>query len=1237
MMVGDSNLQVILRFSVIILATYFNRVTVQNGMGVAAQLSVASLWNITDQELSAPLWNITDKEWSAPLWNITDKELSALLWNITDKELSAPLWNITDKELSAPLWNITDKELSAPLWNITDKELSAPLWNITDKELSAPLWNITDKELSAPLWNITDKELSAPLWNITDKELSAPLWNITDKELSAPLWNITDKELSAPLWNITDHDSLVPSWSNDNPLCFVSTNITNRTLLFQGRSIQTCSLQVTASPGTHIQLQIPGRNVSKEPAFFYTESYGNSEHCMNKYVVFNEQTEQCSSVLMYQSILITMQGNVNLQVSQVPILGNASKCVEEQNEVQGNEGISQISDCSNVRGYNDKLRCDPEITGICRIRFTQNCGAILGHREVVYDTCNYSQAQPYSVMMIYPVHTQALTLSDNNIVKIEVNAFQSLINLEYLDLHKNELRELDADLFLHLSLLKELYLDSNMLQRLPPNIFHTLTSLRYLNLDKNDLKELDADLFLPLSLLKDLWLNYNILQRLPSNIFQNLTNLQYLFLNKNELGELDTDMFLHLSMLKLLLLGNNKLKRLPPNIFHKLTSLESLYLHNNELRELDADLFLHLRLLKVLNLDGNMLQRLPQNIFHNLTSLESLFLDNNQLSELDADLFWHLSLLNQLTLDYNLLQNVSPNIFNNLTNLEILYLSHNKLSLLPDGIFQDLLNLLYLKLSWNHLTEMFKGLGHLGYNGSVTLTSGLFHDLKSLQGLELDNNNLVNLPTGILSKLNNLKTFSGNSNQLQTIEAEAFQGLWNLIYLQLSNNRLTQLDHDLFKYTVSLTFLDLSHNQLKTIPTIQHLTDLYFFDLTNNSLTWISHDSISSDSNSLNLFVNPQEVCECYVPNHVNCSAADDRSPYLTCDRLLSTKALVVVMWLLGLNAFGGNLFVLFWRHKGTQTNKTNSMLLQNLAASDLLMGIYMLITASADSYYGDNFPMQSETWRSGITCRIAGAMSITSSEASVFFVTLISIDRFISIRFPFSTHKLEYTTTRFITIVTWMIATVLGIVPSVLSGLSFEFYDNSHVCIGLPLALTKIYTVELSRAQLWIRFDSGFQMEIVDVFTTHEDGLVNGYYFSTAVFLGLNCVCYLIILGCYIQIVRDVGKSSKRAGRSQETKQQIRLTTKVTAIVATDFCCWFPIIILGILVQTRVIALPPSVYAWCVTFVLPINSAINPYLYTVAEIVSSYREKQSRKRHRQDIQLTRNISNLETSPSSGH
>ena len=78
------------------------------------------------------------------------------------------------------------------------------------------------------------------------------------------------------------------------------------------------------------------------------------------------------------------------------------------------------------------------------------------------------------------------------------------------------------------------------------------------------------------------------------------------------------------------------------------------------------------------------------------------------------------------------------------------------------------------------------------------------------------------------------------------------------------------------------------------------------------------------------------------------------------------------MMWLIGINALGGNVFVLCWRKikhgknkvgsRKSDTNLVQSFLLSNLAMSDLLMGIYMLLIASADIYFGDNFPMQAET-----------------------------------------------------------------------------------------------------------------------------------------------------------------------------------------------------------------------------------------------------------------------------------
>ena len=202
--------------------------------------------------------------------------------------------------------------------------------------------------------------------------------------------------------------------------------------------------------------------------------------------------------------------------------------------------------------------------------------------------------------------------------------------------------------------------------------------------------------------------------------------------------------------------------------------------------------------------------------------------------------------------------------------------------------------------------------------------------------------------------------------------------------------------------------------------------------------------------------------------------------------------------------------------------------------------------------------------------------------------------------------------------ILTWLFSLSLGFVPSILSGRNFKFYDNSHVCIGLPLALTKTFSYSSNDTLVYV--ESLYYTH--STYTTTFAGFVNGLYFSTVIFLVLNSVCYLIILGCYIEIFRAVTTSAKQAGRTPDMDEQIRLTRKVTAIVATDFFCIFPIIVLGILVQARVIELPPSVYAWSVTFVLPINSAINPYLYTIAEIISTYRKKKASKNVQQTIAL---------------
>ena len=820
-----------------------------------------------------------------------------------------------------------------------------------------------------------------------------------------------------------------------------------------------------------------------------------------------------------------------------------------------------------------------------------------------------------------------LWLQINKLTTLPSGLFRGLSVLNILDLGGNRLASLHESLFNELNSLGELWLHINELSTLPSTLFRGLRSLHSLNLNGNQLVSLNEHAFNELSSLSILRLNDNKLTILPSNLFRGQSNLDLLYLSGNQLATLDESVFNDLSLTDLYL-SDNRLTTLPSSIFSGTRNIKYLFLNGNQLATLNENVFNELISLIILDLSENKLTVLPSTLFTGLTDLYWLLLNGNQLAFQNESIFNDLSSLSTLSLHDNKLTTLPSNLFRGLGNLRILNLYENQLITLHENVFSGLRSLTVLALNDNDLTTLQHGLLaklgnliqlYLYKNNIITLGAHAFSNLGNLEVLDMFQNKLMSLPNGIFNNITNLEYVFLQDNQLKSLSADLFQGLLSLNILNLSNNALTHIDFDIFEETLGITYLDLSQNRLKVCPNTKHLIQLGFLNLQGNILTAINHETFSSFPENSELAVSQHEICQCYVPAGVTCSASYKRSPYLTCDRLLSDKVLVVLMWLIGINALGGNLFVLIWRKMNTKKYKVQDLLLSNLAMSDSIMGFYMVIVASADIYYGEFFPMQSESWRTGITCRVAGALSIASTELSVFFLVLISIDRYAGIKYPYSDNKLGRRSTIVISAIVWVFSLSLGAVPSILSGRNFKFYDNSHVCIGLPLALTKTFSnyqnsTRIDVENLWFYHES---------YTAQYTGLVDGLYFSTAIFLGLNSICYLIILGCYIEIVRAVTKSAKQSGRTPDMKEQIRLTRKVSAIVLTDFMCIFPVIVLGILVQTRVVELPPSVYAWSVTFVLPINSAINPYLYTLEEIISNYRKKKMDRESQQETELT--------------
>ena len=234
-----------------------------------------------------------------------------------------------------------------------------------------------------------------------------------------------------------------PRWDLNASQCFVDTNST-REIHFQGSAMETCILQVRVPRGNHIQLQIPGRNKTQEPAFVHMERDGNLENCLHKYVVFNEEVDTCSLIFIHDNIQVIIQGNINIYMSDVTTLEVSPKYPEE--DIKNDERVGQISRCSNVKGYNERISCDPKISLECRIKFPPNCGTVLFHSEVIYQICNHDIYQSYTALITHSIQTTALDLSENTIVKIDDHAFRGLENnIKKLNLRNNNLTTLGAE------------------------------------------------------------------------------------------------------------------------------------------------------------------------------------------------------------------------------------------------------------------------------------------------------------------------------------------------------------------------------------------------------------------------------------------------------------------------------------------------------------------------------------------------------------------------------------------------------------------------------------------------------------------------------------------------------------------------------------------------------------------------------------------------------------------------
>ncbi|XP_062599107.1 G-protein coupled receptor GRL101-like [Saccostrea cucullata] len=400
----------------------------------------------------------------------------------------------------------------------------------------------------------------------------------------------------------------------------------------------------------------------------------------------------------------------------------------------------------------------------------------------------------------------------------------------------------------------------------------------------------------------------------------------------------------------------------------------------------------------------------------------------------------------------------------------------------------------------------------------------------------------------------------------------------NLIFLNLSNNIIHSIHFEAFVGTPQLTYLDLSHNNISEIASgtfipLQNLEELYLQENSFQVTVGMFEGLVSLRLMVVSLYT----IC-CAKPNSrydIQCIAPVNEIS--SCENLIAVPVLNVLIWYIALIAAFGNIAVLIFNVEKSKGKKAGAyyILAMNLGCADFLMGVYLFIIAFINLRYTGDYGMNDYVWRHSYICTLAGIMATLSSEVSAFVVLFITLDRLIIVKYPFSDAKLTKKKAHLLMPTVWMLSAFLSIFPLIPNTGLENFYAQSGICVSLPLSVIRR----------------------------------SGWEYSMIVFVGINFLLFLGILVGQISIFVEVIYVGRNVRSTKTRQREASLAMTLFAIVLTDVFCWIAIGTIGMLTFWG-IEVSPEVYGWMVVVVLPINSAINPILYTLTSIIRNKRRR---------------------------
>ncbi|XP_021014274.2 relaxin receptor 1 isoform X1 [Mus caroli] len=554
----------------------------------------------------------------------------------------------------------------------------------------------------------------------------------------------------------------------------------------------------------------------------------------------------------------------------------------------------------------------------------------------------------------------------------------------------------------------------------------------------------------------------------------------------------------------------------------------------------------------VMSLQRNFIRTLPPNGFRKYRELQKLCLQNNRI------------------------HSVSVSAFRGLRSLTKLYLSHNRITFLKPGVFEDLHRLEWLIIEDNHLSRIspltFYGLNSLILlvlmNNALTRLPDkpLCQHMPRLHWLDFEGNRIHNLRNLTFISCNNLTVLVMRKNKINYLNEHAFTHLQKLDELDLGSNKIENLPPNIFKDLKELSQLNISYNPIQKIEVNQfdYLAKLKSLSLEGIEISNIQQRMFRPLINLSHIYFKKFQYCG-YAPHVRSCKPNTDGISSL--ENLLASIIQRVFVWVVSAITCFGNIFVICMRPYIRSENKLHAMSIISLCCADCLMGVYLFVIGAFDLKFRGEYNKHAQPWMESVHCQFMGSLAILSTEVSVLLLTFLTLEKYICIVYPFRCLRPRKCRTITVLIFIWIIGFIVAFAPLGNKEFFKNYYGTNGVCFPLH---------------------------------SEDTGSTGAQIYSVVIFLGINLVAFIIIVFSYGSMFYSVHQSTVTVTEIQkQVKKEMVLAKRFFFIVFTDALCWIPIFILKFLSLLQV-EIPDSITSWVVIFILPINSALNPIIYTL-------------------------------------